>query len=85
MAVIRDYHQGACHIIVHDDCIRPPEEVKKIIARVSEIVINEEFRKYMARKNQGQDPGGDGNRVLGKEDTQDPGREGRQAWESSHS
>ena len=41
MAVIRDYMNGACRIIVRDDCIRPPEEVKKIIDRVSNIVINE--------------------------------------------
>ena len=47
MAVIRDYMNGACRIIVRDDCIRPPEEVKKIIDRVSNIVINEEMRKHM--------------------------------------
>lgn len=52
MAVIQDYMNGACHIIVHDDQIRPPEEVKQIIGRVSRIVYNEELRKYMEKKNQ---------------------------------
>lgn len=50
MAVIKDYMQGSCHIIVHDDYIQSPEEVKKIISRVSNLVINEEFRRVMAAK-----------------------------------
>ena len=50
MAVIKDYYNGPCHIIVHDDCIRPPEEVKRIIDRVSEIVLAEELRRQMERK-----------------------------------
>lgn len=54
MAVIRDYMNGPCRIIVHDDSIRPPEEVEKIIDRVSEIVINEEMRKHMERLKKGQ-------------------------------
>ncbi len=54
MAVIRDYMNGACRIIVHDDSIRPPEEVKQIIGRVSEIVINEEMRKHMEELQKGQ-------------------------------
>lgn len=51
MAVIRDYMNGPCHIIVHDDSIRPPEEVKQIIDRVSQIVYQEELRKHMQEKN----------------------------------
>ena len=47
MGVIADYWNGPCHIIVHDDCIQPPEEVKKIIHRVSQIVYQEELRKHM--------------------------------------
>lgn len=47
MAVIKDYMNGPCHITVYDDCIQSPEEVERIIARVSEIVINEEIRKHM--------------------------------------
>ncbi len=54
MAVIRDYMNGPCRIIVRDDSIRPPEEVKKIIDRVSEIVINEDFRRYMEQKQKAQ-------------------------------
>jgi len=53
MAVIKDYMNGACHIIVHDDCIRPPDEVKRIIDRVSAIVINEEMRRHMEQKEKG--------------------------------
>lgn len=47
MAIIADYMNGPCHIIVHDDCIRPPEEVKQIIERVSQIVISEDLRRHM--------------------------------------
>ncbi len=50
MAVIADYWNGSCHIIVHDDCIRPPEEVKKIIYRVSQLVYQEDFRRYLQEK-----------------------------------
>ncbi len=50
MAVIRDYMDGACRIIVHDDSFRPPDEVKKIVGRVSQLVINEEIRKAMEAK-----------------------------------
>lgn len=51
MGVIADYWNGPCHIIVHDDSIRPPDEVKQIIHRVSQIVYQEELRKHMAEKN----------------------------------
>lgn len=54
MAVIKDYYQGQCHIIVHDDYIRPPEEVQKIIDRVSEIVYAAELKRYMEQLQQGQ-------------------------------
>ena len=48
MAVIQDYYNGNCHITVHDDyIIHDPAEVQKIIDRVSQIVINEEFRRYV--------------------------------------
>ena len=48
MAVVQDYMNGACHITIHDDRIRPPEEVKKIIDNVSMLVYSEELRKHMA-------------------------------------
>lgn len=50
MGVIADYWNGPCHIIVHDDSIQPPEEVKKIVQRVSQIIYQEEFRKHMQKK-----------------------------------
>lgn len=50
MAIIRDYMHGPCRIIVHDDCIRPPEEVKKIIDRCWDLVLNEELRRHMEEK-----------------------------------
>ena len=53
MAVVQDYMNGPCHITVHDDKIRPPEEVKKIIDRVSMIVYSEEMRKHMEKINSG--------------------------------
>ncbi len=53
MAVIKDYMNEGCHIIVHDDCIRPPEEVKEIIKRVSRIVIEEELRRQREKKQEG--------------------------------
>lgn len=49
MAVIKDYMNGACRIIVHDDYIQPPEEVKKIIDRVSQITYEQELRRHMQR------------------------------------
>ena len=58
MAVIKDYMDGPCRIIVHDDSIRPPEEVKKIVERVSQMIINEEIRKAMAKKTAGKDKPG---------------------------
>lgn len=47
MAIIKDYMNGPCHIIVYDDCIKPPDEVARIIDRVSRIVISEELRRHM--------------------------------------
>ncbi len=55
MAIIRDFYQGPCHIIVHDDSIRPPEEVKKIIDRVSELVINAEIKRNLDKRRDGKD------------------------------
>lgn len=50
MAVVQDYYtpQG-CHIIVHNDFYKDitPEENEARLNRASEIVIREEFRKYM--------------------------------------
>lgn len=46
MAVIEDYvTETGCRIIVHDDCIRPPEEVEQIIKNVSRIVLEQEKKK----------------------------------------
>lgn len=50
MAVIRDYKNGNCRIIVHDDNIQPPDEVERIIERVSRIIIQEEIRKNLENK-----------------------------------
>lgn len=53
MAVIQEYMNGACHITVYDDKIQPPEEVQKIIDRVSRLVYSEELRRHMEKKNHG--------------------------------
>lgn len=50
MGIIEQYMNGPCKITVYDDSIRPPEEVEEIIAHVSEIVYNEQFRQYMENK-----------------------------------
>lgn len=50
MAVVKEYVNGSCKIFIHDDSIREPEEVKKIIDRVSMIVINEEIRRSTENK-----------------------------------
>lgn len=50
MAVIKEYMNGSCRIRVHDDCIKGPEEVKKIIDNVSRIVLREELRREMERR-----------------------------------
>lgn len=42
MAVIKEYMQGACKIIIHDDFIRPDkEEVQRIVNNVSKIIVND--------------------------------------------
>lgn len=57
MAVIQDYYNGNCHIMVHDDyIIHDPAEVQKIIDRVSQIVINEEFRRYVKSQEENEEP-----------------------------
>lgn len=57
MAVIQDYYNGNCHITVHDDyIIHDPAEVQKIIDRVSQIVINEEFRRYVQNQEKKVEP-----------------------------
>lgn len=57
MAVIRDYYNGLCHITVHDDYItHDPAEIQKIIDRVSQIVINEEFRRYIQSREGKEEP-----------------------------
>ena len=50
MAVVRDYYSPeGCHIIVHDDCYKDktPEETQKVVGKVSEIILREEFRKHV--------------------------------------
>lgn len=50
MAVVQDYYtpQG-CHIVIHDDFYRDntPEENKARFDRAAQIVLREEFRKYV--------------------------------------
>ena len=48
MAIIQDYYNGACHIIVHDDyIIHDPVEIQKSIDKISKIVYQEAFRRHM--------------------------------------
>lgn len=55
MAVVKDYYSPeGCHIIVHDDCYKTPEEQKAIISRVSEMVLREEFRKFTEQRRKQQ-------------------------------
>jgi len=57
MAVVQDYMNGACRIIVHDDCYKDKsqEEVKEIIDRVSLLVLGEELHRQ-ANENDTNDP-----------------------------
>ena len=55
MAVIADYYNGPCHIIVHDDCIEPPEKVEKILEFVSKKDREAAFREYQKAKKQMQE------------------------------
>lgn len=51
MAVIKDYiSPTGCHIIVHDDYIQPPQEVEKIIQRVSDLVYQAAYAREMRRR-----------------------------------
>jgi hypothetical protein len=48
MAVVKDYYSPeGCHITVHDDCYKSPEEQEEIIKRVSELVLREEYRRFV--------------------------------------
>lgn len=48
MAVVKDYYSPeGCHITVNDDCYKPPEEQQAILKRVSELVLREEYRRFM--------------------------------------
>ncbi len=49
MAVIKEYKQGECTIRIHDDAIRPPEEIQGIIDRASRIVL-EDLRRRETQK-----------------------------------
>ncbi len=50
MAVIKEYKQGECKIIVHDDYICAPEEVGKIIDNVSRIIWNDLRSREIRKK-----------------------------------
>ena len=64
MAVIRDYMDGLCRIVVHDDYICAPEEVQGIVDRVSRIVLSEELRRNaLKRKNESENDAGSGMRA----------------------
>ena len=48
MAVVKDYYSPeGCHIVVDDDCYATPEEQKAILSRVSKLVLQEEFRRFV--------------------------------------
>lgn len=48
MAVVKDYYSPeGCHIMVYDDCYKTPEEQRAIIRRVSELVLREEYRRFV--------------------------------------
>lgn len=54
MAVIKEYMSGNCKITVHDDYItHDPDEIKRIIDRVSRIVIDAEIRRAKESKQPG--------------------------------
>lgn len=50
--VIKEYMDGNCKITVSDDCIQPPEEVQRIIERVSMIVVAEERRRQYEKEKE---------------------------------
>lgn len=56
MAIVRDYiTPEGCHIKIDNACYkdRTPEETKKILDRVSELVLREEFVRYVkAQRNE---------------------------------
>lgn len=50
MAIVKDYYSPeGCHIIVHDDFYRniSPEENQARLNRAAQIVLREEFRKFI--------------------------------------
>lgn len=58
MAIVQDYYSPeGCHIIVHDDFYKDitPEENKARFDRATQIVLREEFRKYMESLRKGDD------------------------------
>ena len=56
MAIVKDYYSPeGCHIIVHDDCYRDitPEENQARFDRAAQIVLREEFRKFIESEKKG--------------------------------
>lgn len=45
MAVVKDYMDGNCRIVIHDDCcITDPDEVKKILDSIAEIYVRSRMK-----------------------------------------
>ena len=54
MAIIADYMDGNCHIVIHDDClVKDPEEIEKIKRRMAEIYYSRRLKDLEERRKKG--------------------------------
>lgn len=51
MAVIKDYYNGLCRIIVYNEEVRTAQETEEIIERISKFVLQETLYTYLEQSN----------------------------------
>lgn len=52
MGLIAEYQNGSCNVKVFDDgIVKTQEEARQILRNVSQILYQEEFRKYLEGKS----------------------------------
>lgn len=52
MAIVEDYYNGACHVIIHDDCCKDKtkEEIEATLKRIGEISYLNKVRIALAQQ-----------------------------------
>jgi hypothetical protein len=60
MAIVKDYMDGNCHVVIHDDCFVSKEEIPKLLHNMAEIYTRSLYtngeRKAAGNKDQAKEP-----------------------------